>query len=86
MSTKCRHCGQTMDPTFERDVQECDIPPDVLAELLKDRTTGDNVLWMTDDYRNSGAIAVNLLQTRQPEIWYHTGNLSGCQARAVRVG
>lgn len=40
-----------MDPTFERDVQECDIPPDVLAELLKDRTTGDNVLWMTDDYR-----------------------------------
>lgn len=46
-----RNAGATIDPTFARDVQESELPPDVLAELLKDRTTGRNILWMTDDYR-----------------------------------
>lgn len=41
----------TIDPDFQRDILESEIPEDVLAELLKDRTTGKNILWMTDSYR-----------------------------------
>ena len=39
-----------IDPDFKRDVQESDIPEDVLKMLLKDQTTGNNILWMTDNY------------------------------------
>ncbi len=48
-------CGtkdeRTIDPTFKRDVQESEIPQDVMAELLKDHATNQNVLWLTDDYK-----------------------------------
>ncbi len=37
-------------PDFTRDVLESDIPRDVLEILLADRTTGRNILWMTDGY------------------------------------
>lgn len=39
-----------INPDFKRDVQESDIPEDVLKMLLKDQTTGNNILWMTDNY------------------------------------
>ena len=44
--------GPTIDPDFERDIQESDIPLDILEMLLKDQTTGDNIRWLTDNYEN----------------------------------
>lgn len=41
---------KVIDPDFTRDVRESDIPGDVLHILLADRTTGKNILWMTDGY------------------------------------
>ena len=41
-------------PRLERDLLECDIPEEVLAALLKDRTTGRNLIWATDDYAGRG--------------------------------
>ena len=32
------------------DILESDIPRDVLDVLLADRTTGKNIMWMTDGY------------------------------------
>ena len=43
--------GRTIDPDFARDILESEIPSDVLDELLKDRTTGKNIMWMTENYR-----------------------------------
>lgn len=39
---------------LERDILEWKLPADVLAVLLKDRTTGKNILWGTDDYADRG--------------------------------
>ena len=39
-----------INPDFGRDVLESDIPRDVLDILLLDRTTGRNILWMSDNY------------------------------------
>ena len=39
-----------IDPDFTRDILESDIPRDVLEILLADRTTGKNIMWMTDGY------------------------------------
>ena len=39
---------------LERDILEWDIPEEVLAVLLKDRTTGRNLIWATDDYADRG--------------------------------
>ncbi|MBO7684683.1 MAG: hypothetical protein J6T51_08170 [Kiritimatiellae bacterium] len=41
-----------IDPDFSRDVLESDIPRDVLDVLLLDRTTGKNIMWMTDGYQH----------------------------------
>lgn len=42
-----------IDPDLERrDILESEIPRDVLDILLKDRTTGKNILWMTDSYEH----------------------------------
>lgn len=41
-----------IEPDFTRDVRESDIPGDVLNILLADRTTGMNILWMTDGYEH----------------------------------
>ena len=41
-----------IDPDFKRDILESDIPRDVLDVLLLDRTTGKNILWMTDGYEH----------------------------------
>ncbi len=39
---------------LERDILEWDVPEEVLAVLLKDRTTGCNLIWATDDYAGRG--------------------------------
>lgn len=39
---------------LERDILEWNIPAEVLAVLLKDRTTGRNLIWATDDYADRG--------------------------------
>ncbi len=44
------HEREVIDPDFTRDVLESDIPRDVLQILLSDRTTGRNIMWMTDGY------------------------------------
>ena len=43
--------NKVIDPDLEkRDILESEIPREVLDILLKDRTTGENVKWMTDGY------------------------------------
>ena len=49
MRAETRDCSQ-----LERDILEWDIPEEVLAVLLKDRTTGHNLIWATDDYAERG--------------------------------
>ena len=45
--------NKVIDPDLEkRDILESEIPRDVLDILLKDRTTGRNILWMTDSYEH----------------------------------
>lgn len=39
---------------YERDLREWNIPAEVLQILLKDRTTGKNIIWATDDYASRG--------------------------------
>jgi len=39
---------------FDRDILEWSIPEEVLAVLLKDRSTGRNLIWATDDYAERG--------------------------------
>lgn len=39
-----------IDPDFTRDILESAIPRDVLDVLLADRTTGGNILWMSENY------------------------------------
>ena len=41
---------KVINPDFDRDVLESAIPRDVLDILLLDRTTGRNILWMSDNY------------------------------------
>jgi hypothetical protein len=35
---------------LERDILEWNIPEEVVAVLLKDRSTGLNLIWATEDY------------------------------------
>ena len=44
------HEREVIVPDFTRDILESDIPRDVLDILLADRTTGKNIMWMTDGY------------------------------------
>lgn len=44
------HENGVIIPDFTRDILESDIPRDVLDVLLADRTTGTNIMWMTDVY------------------------------------
>ncbi len=36
---------------FDRDILEWNVPEEVLAVLLKDRSTGRNLIWATDRQR-----------------------------------
>ena len=37
------------------DIKENTLDRDVLSILLVDRTTGENIIWATDDYSSLGA-------------------------------
>ena len=39
---------------FGLDILERSVPEEVLAVLLKDRSTGRNLIWATDDYAVRG--------------------------------
>ena len=39
---------------LDRDILEWNVPEEVLAVLLKDRSTGCNLIWATDDYAVRG--------------------------------
>ena len=39
-----------------RDILEWHVPEEVLAVLLKDRSTGRNLIWATDDYAARGKV------------------------------
>lgn len=38
--------------SFDRDILEWSIPEEVLAVLMKDRLTGRNLIWATDEKEN----------------------------------
>ena len=46
--------GKSTDSVLVRDILEWNVPEEVLAVLLKDRSTGRNFIWATDDYAARG--------------------------------
>ena len=57
MTQKRKPLKKTLVPDFERDIKESYIReriPEVLDLLLKDQTTGRNILWCTGDYAGRG--------------------------------
>ena len=46
--------GKSTDSALKRDILEWNVPEEVLAVLLKDRSTGRNLIWATDDYAARG--------------------------------
>ena len=46
--------GNATDCALARDILEWNVPEEVLAVLLKDRSTGRNLIWATDDYAARG--------------------------------
>ena len=40
---------------IQSDILEWSLPEEVLSVLLKDRTTGENLIWATEDYAQRGA-------------------------------
>ena len=46
--------GDATNSALARDILEWNVPEDVLAVLLKDRSTGRNLIWATDDYAARG--------------------------------
>lgn len=50
MSIKSTSCA------LRRDILEWHVPEEILAVLLKDRSTGRNLIWATDDYTARGKV------------------------------
>ena len=46
--------GKLTSCVLTRDILEWNVPEEVLAVLLKDRSTGRNLIWATDDYAARG--------------------------------
>ena len=46
--------GKSTSCALARDILEWHVPEEVLAVLLKDRSTGGNLIWATDDYAARG--------------------------------
>ena len=42
--------GKSTDSVLTRDILEWNVPAEVLAVLLKDRSAGRNLIWAMDDY------------------------------------
>jgi hypothetical protein len=51
---------KSTNSALARDILEWCVPEEVLAVLLKDRSTGRNLIWATDDYaaRGKGFVAI----------------------------
>ena len=47
---------KSTDSALKRDILEWNVPEEVLAVLLKDRSTGRNLIWATDDYAERGKV------------------------------
>ncbi len=48
--------GKSTDSALKHDILEGNVPEEVLAVLLKDRSTSRNLIWATDDYVARGKI------------------------------
>lgn len=48
-------CEENLNPADVQENQLLELHKDLLAELLKDRSTGKNIIWATDDYAYLGA-------------------------------
>ena len=48
--------GESTDSVLARDILEWNVPEEVLAVLLKDRSTGRNLIWATDDFDVKGLL------------------------------
>ena len=46
--------GKSTSCALARDILEWHVPEEVLSVLLKDRSTGMNLIWATDDYAVRG--------------------------------
>ena len=46
--------GKSTDCALARDILEWNVPDEILAVLLKNRSTGRNLIWATDDYAAHG--------------------------------
>ena len=46
--------GKSTDSALKRDILERHVPEEVLEVLPKDRSTGHNLIWATDDYAARG--------------------------------
>ena len=59
--------GKSTDSALARDILEWNVPEEVLAVLLKDHSTGRNLIWATDDYtvRGKGFGANDEMQVAQ---------------------
>ena len=44
--------GKSTSCVLTRDILEWHVPEEVLAVLLKDRSTGRNLIWATDEKEN----------------------------------
>ena len=55
-NTARRMRDKTTSCALARDMLEWDVPEEVLAVLLKDRSTGRNLIWATDDYVARGKV------------------------------
>jgi hypothetical protein len=42
--------GKSTDSVLTRDILDWNVPEEVLAVLLKDHSTGRNLIWAMDDY------------------------------------
>ena len=60
---------KSTNSALARDILEWCVPKEVLAVLLKDRSTGRNLIWATDDYAASRNW--RLVRTEGREVWYN---------------
>ena len=87
--------GKSTSCALVRDILEWNIPEEVLAVLLKDRSTGKNLIWATDDYaaRGKGFGANDEMQVAQiadkgnpvirPRVWTRASLSSSGRLRKI---
>lgn len=48
--------GKSTDGALKRNILEGNVPEEVFAVLLKDRSAGRNLIWATDDFDVKGLL------------------------------